>query len=233
MIGVAAHFWNGLIIFQAPTAAAPLARIAAAQSGRAVGGLIGPWTQVEEAQQSLGLGKHPMRLCSREDLFSMQLADLVHPSVLGGSVVSRRADRQDLDALLPWRVAYAVEVTGAAESPDLWATEARVLERQILSGDSFLLEADGQAVSSCGFNARIPEMVQIGGVWTPPELRGRGYARAVVAGALQTAASEGVTRAVLFTGESNTPAQRAYQGLGFRRVGDYGIVLFASKVHVG
>ena len=76
--------------------------------------------------------------------------------------------------------------------------------------------------------ARIPETVQIGAVWTPPELRGRGYARAVVAGALRTAASEGARRAVLFTGESNTPARQTYQGLGFRRVGDYGIVLFSS-----
>ncbi|AZO32277.1 GNAT family N-acetyltransferase [Mesorhizobium sp. M1B.F.Ca.ET.045.04.1.1] len=42
------------------------------------------------------------------------------------------------------------------------------------------------------------EPVQISGVWTPPEVRNRGYGRAVVAGALREAARDGVTRAVLF-----------------------------------
>lgn len=69
----------------------------------------------------------------------------------------------------------------------------------------------------------------VGGVWTPPALRGRGYARAVVAASLLIAREQGVTRAIVFTGEDNIPAQRAYVTLGFRRVGDYGIIGFAGS----
>ena len=70
--------------------------------------------------------------------------------------------------------------------------------------------------------------MQVGGVWTPPETRGRGYARCVVAGSLLHARAQGVTRALLFTMESNVAAVRAYEALGFRRIGDYGLMLVRS-----
>ena len=91
-----------------------------------------------------------------------------------------------------------------------------------------MLEAQeqGAPVAYSAFNARLPEIVQVGGVWTPPDRRGRGYARAVVAGSLLEARAEGVRRAVLFT--SNPMARRAYEALGFRKIGEYGLVIFMN-----
>ena len=77
------------------------------------------------------------------------------------------------------------------------------------------------------FNAMLADVVQIGGVWTPREFRGRGYARSVVAGSLLAARKQGVSRAVLFADPTNEAARRAYLFLGFRIVGDYGLVLLA------
>lgn len=94
------------------------------------------------------------------------------------------------------------------------------------AGDVYLLtDAGGMPLSMATHNARVPDTVQIGGVWTPGPLRGRGYARAAVAGALLAARDDGATTGVLFTGALNEPARRAYLALGFRRIGDYGIVL--------
>jgi predicted GNAT family acetyltransferase len=39
------------------------------------------------------------------------------------------------------------------------------------------------------------------------------------------ARDEGVRVAILFTPQSNLPAQRAYEALGFRHAGHYGLVL--------
>ena len=78
------------------------------------------------------------------------------------------------------------------------------------------------------FNAALPDMVQIGGVYTPPALRGHGYGRAVVAGSLLEARADGVERSILFTAAGNAPAQRAYRALGYRVVGRYGVVVFAE-----
>ena len=95
------------------------------------------------------------------------------------------------------------------------------------AGEIFLATGpDGRPLAMAVHNARIPDTVQIGGVWTPMELRRRGYARAVVAAALMAARDEGASTGVLFTGKGNEPARRAYLALGFRRIGDYGILQF-------
>ena len=108
--------------------------------------------------------------------------------------------------------------------PDLRARSGVSIELLHADGSDFVLEDRGELVSYCCYNARIAEAVQIGGVWTPPPLRSRGYARAVVAGALLAARAQGASRAILFTPESNLPAQHAYLPLGFTEVGDYGLV---------
>ena len=82
---------------------------------------------------------------------------------------------------------------------------------------------DGTLASLSAFNARLPDIVQLGGIYTPPVLRGRGFARAAVAASLLEARGQGASRAVLFT--NNPSAVRTYEALGFRRIGDYSIVL--------
>jgi predicted GNAT family acetyltransferase len=99
-------------------------------------------------------------------------------------------------------------------------------------GWTWLLEDRGQPVATSSFNTAIAEAVQIGGVWTPPELRRRGYGRAVVAASLGSARAGGATAAILFTGVDNLPAQRAYQALGFSRIGDYRLLLLRQGISV-
>ncbi|MBN1581559.1 MAG: hypothetical protein JXA89_12720 [Anaerolineae bacterium] len=82
------------------------------------------------------------------------------------------------------------------------------------------------------FNAAILEAVQVGGVWTPPALRGRGYGRCVVAASLLDARADSVEQAILFTGEKNIPAQKAYMALGFRPIGDYRIALLQEAATI-
>ena len=89
-----------------------------------------------------------------------------------------------------------------------------------------LMQGD-TALAMTGFNAQIPDMVQIGGVYTPPDLRGRGHARRAVA--LHVAAS-GVGRATLFS--ASEAAARAYRAIGFRQVGDWTLLLLADKERV-
>ena len=223
--GVAAHYWNGVLIFQAPVAAVRLAHAAAAVTGRSIIGLVGPWTQVDEVRTGLGRDRS-VSTSSREALFALPLANLIVPAALAvGRVACRLATPRDLDLVTSWRIASEMELSGAQDTSQLRAEEARGAEMLVTCGDAFLLEAGGRVVSLCTHNARISDMVQIGSVWTPPELRGRGHARAVVAGAVVAA---GARRAVLFTGEGNIPAQQAYRALGFERVGNYGVVRFVG-----
>jgi RimJ/RimL family protein N-acetyltransferase len=225
--GVAAHYRNGALILQAPEHAGALARAAVEESGRVVAALIGPWAQVSAARTALDAAEWRTSLDSREVLMRLLLRDLRAPAALtGGRLVCRRSRPSDLEGLAAWHMAYLAEALNVADTPTNRSRHLPMLMRAHEAGDLFALEDGGRVVSTCSFNAPAGDTVQIGGVWTPPELRSRGYARAVVAGALLTAQENGVETAVLFTGENNTAALRAYQKIGFAPVGDYGLVFF-------
>jgi predicted GNAT family acetyltransferase len=93
-----------------------------------------------------------------------------------------------------------------------------------------LLLHEGRPVALTGFNATLPGMVQIGGVYTPAPLRGRGYARRAVALHLAEAHAKGATRAVLFA--ASDAAARAYQAIGFRGAQDFTLFLLATPARI-
>jgi predicted GNAT family acetyltransferase len=41
-----------------------------------------------------------------------------------------------------------------------------------------------------------------------------------------------VERAILFTAHDNVAAQNAYEALGFRRIGDYGLLILDDPVQI-
>jgi predicted GNAT family acetyltransferase len=130
----------------------------------------------------------------------------------------------EYDVLRAWRVAYDIEALGSEDSEATRRSSSAYLERQLADGVVWVAVANERPISLSSFNAALPDIVQLGGIYTPPELRDRGYAKVAVAGSLLDASVRGVTRAVLFT--NNPSAARSYEGVGFRRVGDYGLVLF-------
>jgi len=228
--GVVGHSWHGMLQVQAPAdVVGDLARAAAARSGRAVAGLVGPWAQVAAARTALGFDAARTRLCSHEDLFALDLAHLIVPAPLAdGRVRCRRPESRELPLLIDWRVAYDVEISNATDTPAFRQATAVDIARLHARGATWVVTAGAGPVAYSAFNAQLPDTVQVGGVYTEPAHRGRGFARAVVAGSLLAARERGASQAVLFTGKDNDHAQRAYRALGFQVVGDYGVVLFSD-----
>jgi uncharacterized protein len=227
IVAVAAHCWNNVLLVQAPVDVAAVARAAVEQSRRPVAGLSGPADQVLAARSALGLDDRPAPKFGREELFGLDLDDLAVPVPLAeGRWICRHPNPEELEPLIDWRVDFAREALQSPDSPILRRECEHELRLVYERGSNWVLE-DGGLVSYSAFNARLPDIVQIGGVWTPPELRGRGYGRAVVAGSLLEVREFGVRRAVLFAERED--AKRAYTGIGFRVVGDYGLVLFAGQ----
>ncbi len=230
LVGVGAHFWNGMLVFQAPDLEdlPAIAQTAVARSKREVKGLAGPRAQIEAARRALGFEGRVVSLDSREDLFALDLAEMRVPDDLAsGRVECRRPLPAELDLVTRWRVDFSVEALGLSDGSELRAASRSEIARLDGEGAHWILLDRGRPVSYSAFNARLSDVVQVGGVWTPRELRGRGYGRAVVAGSLVDARREGVERAILFTGEENRSARAAYEALGFRVAGDYGLVIFA------
>ncbi len=145
---------------------------------------------------------------------------------------ARLATMNDLPLLLDWHAAFEREV-GMIKVPT--PLEERVT-RRINDQQLSLWVDDGVVVSFAGANALPASSARVGPVYTPPKLRGRGYAQAVTAAAsLQVrqaahALSDKPRSVFLFTDAVNPASNKAYQRIGFRHIADHAHLLFdASK----
>ena len=223
VVGAAAHGWNDMLLVQADEAVGELASAVVASSGRTVTGLSGPLEQVVTARKVLGLAEQTALLDSDEVLMSLALDDLRVPRTLAeGRVRGRRAVKSDRDRLVAWRAAYLAEVAGKQPGAELDAEAADGIDASLAANCVWVVADDDAIVAMSAFNAELPDCVQIGGVYTPPALRGRGHARAAVAASLLDARARGVRRAVLFTAGGD--AETAYRALGFVATGRFGLV---------
>ena len=244
IVGVVAHYWNRMLILQAPEHLDELWQAAVRASGRPIGGAIGPDEQVNALRELLGLGAVDaaspgappagdprIQIDDAEKLYSLALDDLVVPECLrSGRWVARRIEARDIDFVVDCKAGLSVESLNDEDTPALRERLRASVERSIGERRAWVLEDEGVPVATSGFNAAIREAVQIGGVYTPPQYRRRGYGRAVVAASLLDARAEGVETAVLFTGHDNLPAQRAYAALGFRPIGEYRMLMLREPL---
>ncbi len=83
-----------------------------------------------------------------------------------------------------------------------------------------LWEDEGRPVSVTGFGSPTPTGIRIGPVYTPPELRGRGYASALVAEVSQAQLDAGRRFCFLYTNLANPTSNKIYVDLGYKRVCD-------------
>jgi GNAT superfamily N-acetyltransferase len=229
VIGIAGHAWNGNVLLQADAHAGELAAGAVRRSGRPVSGLLGQFDQVASARAALGLRGTAASLESYETLMSLALDQLaIPPALRSGAVTGRRAHATDRALLIPWRAAYLAETGQQGAGPAATErTAAATIDSGLAARRVWVVEHDGAGVATCTHNAVLPDSVQVGGVYTPPALRGRGHARAAVATSLIDARAAGATRAILFTPRPDAIA--AYRALGFEPIGRYAIVLFSAS----
>jgi RimJ/RimL family protein N-acetyltransferase len=209
---------EGIAMPQCPTG--DWADVARACAGQELLGIIAEATQVAALRSALGLNDAETVLNNDEPLYQLQLSDLKVPDTPGRLVPLEHADRE---MMIDWRADYEVEVLNTPVGDARDAAQSDI--RSCIDADSHrVLLVDNVPVSTTGFNARLSDAVQIGGVFTPPRLRGRGYARRAVALHLAEARGNGVGQAVLFA--ANEPAERAYRAIGFRQIGRFALCLF-------
>ncbi len=204
-----------------------LSGLKTALDGLAVAGSVGPAASARPILAALGLESLPTNTNRDEPGFTLDLARLDTPDLPDTTL--RPITAQDRPFLTDWRETYIGEVLG------LYGADARATAKADLDGylarDSHrLLLHHDQPVALTGFNAILPEIVQVGGVYSPPDLRGRGYARRAVALHLMEARAKGTRRAVLFA--ANAAAARAYRAIGFQPAADFTLFLLATPIRI-
>lgn len=138
----------------------------------------------------------------------------------------RPATQADLKALLPLQEAYEREevlLPGRSLNPSI---TTRMLQQSIERQLVLLASYNGRVVAKAATNARGGSYDQLGGVYTDPEFRGRGFGTAVVGEITRTILRQnrGVS---LFVKKDNVAARRLYSGLGFTHESDLRILYYA------
>jgi len=85
---------------------------------------------------------------------------------------------------------------------------------------------DGRPVSMTGFSGPTPNGIRIGAVFTPPDLRRRGYASACVAAVSQSVLDAGRKFCFLYADLANPTSNHIYQEIGYQPVCDGEVLRF-------
>jgi uncharacterized protein len=138
------------------------------------------------------------------------------------------AQKEDRDLLIEWFMAFTAEALDGMSREDAEKGVDFRLERDPNLGGLRLWWDDGKPVSFDGYGGPTPNGIRIGPVYTPPGLRGRGYASACVAATSQEMLDSGRTFCFLFTDLSNPTSNRIYQAIGYEPVADVDEYRFGS-----
>ncbi|WP_432012541.1 GNAT family N-acetyltransferase [Streptomyces cucumeris] len=128
---------------------------------------------------------------------------------------ARAATAADRALVLSWYEAFGGEV--GTHGGDV----SRAVDDRLSDGGITLWEVDGTPVSLATVSRTEAGMVRVVRVYTPPELRGQGYAGAATAAVSRAARDAGAEEVLLFTDLANPTSNALYQRLGYRPVEDH------------
>jgi RimJ/RimL family protein N-acetyltransferase len=133
----------------------------------------------------------------------------------------RVATGRDRDLLIQWCEAFTREVDDLARQD-----QAAAVDERLSYGGITVWEAGGIPVSMAGVTRIAAGMARIGYVYTPPTLRGRGYAGGATAAVSQATLDCGADEILLYTDQANPTSNALYPRLGYRPVEDLLVLSF-------
>jgi predicted GNAT family acetyltransferase len=141
---------------------------------------------------------------------------------------ARPAKVSDAALVQRWLIAFQRDVWG----PDADISQAERIARQWIEGGPdrtlYLWEDEGHPVSMAGASGPTPHGIRIGAVYTPHELRGRGYASNVTAAVSRAQLDAGRQFCFLFTDLANPTSNKIYQAIGYEPITDVDEYRFAE-----
>jgi predicted GNAT family acetyltransferase len=188
--------------------------------GWGVPGVLGP------SEVAKGVAERWVEVTKREyslerQLRVYELKEVISPTPERGRL--RLATEADIELVARWWYEFHVMIFGEANQE-----EAGLAARfRIGEGDIYLWE-NGQPVSMAMKTRPTRKGISVGLVYTPPELRRRGYATACVGELSRMLLEASWEFCALFADLSNATPNRIYQRIGYRPVCDYDEYVFAG-----
>lgn len=137
----------------------------------------------------------------------------LRPPDPGPPGAARITGQSDFSLLAGWAEAFRADTgTGAGDA-------ARDVREHLSYGGITIWEDAGPAAMA-SLSRHVAGVCRVSGVYTPPELRQRGYGGAITSAVSQQALDAGAAEVVLYTDLANPTSNALYQRLGYRPVGD-------------
>jgi predicted GNAT family acetyltransferase len=138
----------------------------------------------------------------------------------------RLATETDSDLVIEWAHHFDLEALDGEEGE---AVNERTHQR--IANKEVFLWVDGVTTAMAIKTRATAHGVTLASVYTPPELRGRGYASALVGSLSQYLLNQGATFCTLMTDLANPISNHIYQKLGYQPVCDIEDIQFLSASH--
>jgi uncharacterized protein len=190
------------------------------QDGFKLPGVHGPVNAAREfARIWCAASGMQQRLSMRQRIY--ELRRVIQPPTPNGRL--RLANPGDLDLVFRWTDAFIHEAEPQSGSDDAFdIAESKIRDRQLYLWDT------GRPAAMASVARPTPHGISIGLVYTPPELRGRGFASACVAALSQKLLNDGWKFCCLFTDLNNPTSNSIYQRIGYIPLGDFDEYLFTQ-----
>jgi len=143
------------------------------------------------------------------------------------SGAARPATPEDRDLVLAWMREFVAEALPHENDRPEGLIEGR-LQGSARSG-LWLWEDGGRPVSLSGYGGETPNGIRIGPVYTPSELRGRGYATGLVSEQSRWLLENGRRFCFLYTDLDNATSNALYRRIGYRMICESAEVRFDAK----
>lgn len=218
--------WN-LGFTRMPVEAVPLLAAAASKLYDEIPGLHGP-REVAEPLAELWSAERGLAARTAMELRIFQL-EAVTPPVHPVAGALRPASDADAALLGDWARRFQDEATpGGRRTPDMDAVVARLTRASAL----YVWE-DGDVVSMVAAVRPTANGICVNFVYTPPELRRRGYASACVAALSRKLLDAGRRFCFLYTDLANPVSNSIYRKIGYRPVRDVVDIEFVTPEESG
>jgi len=201
------------LVLAAPRSEATLARLVDAIDDDPPG-VVGAQPEIEEfAALWTARTRVTPRLKRAQGLYALEHV-LPVPTAPGGM---RAQEPRDTELMVAWLLAFGAEALGDLDADE--ADALRIVEYRLTAERAgLMLWEDEATVSVAGFGGETPNGIRIGPVYTPPDLRGRGYATALVAELSSRLLAEGRRFCFLYTDLANATSNAIYERIGYVRV---------------
>jgi uncharacterized protein len=216
------------LILARPESTDALAALVEAVAAEELPGVVGAAPEVEEfADLWARRTGRSTRTSMRQGVFALE--QVVPPPPAPGS--ARVAGGADRELALSWLIAFGDE-TFHEGGPGHDRVEPLFEHRLASPTAGFLIWEDGgEPVSLAGWGGATPNGIRVGPVYTPPELRRRGYATALTAELSQRLLDgrlfDGGRRlCFLYTDLANPTSNAIYERIGYRRVAESAEIVF-------